>query len=374
MKIVVAPDSFKGSLTAFEAAEAMETGILAANDKAEVIKLPIADGGEGTIDVLAATLKGEAIKKVVPGPYGKEVTAQYFIGENNTAYIELAQASGLILTTPEQRNPLLATTYGTGLLLVDALNKDVERICLTLGGSATNDAGAGIAKALGIRILNDIGEELPPTCAGLAKAIKIDIAHMHPKLLDVEITIASDVQNPLVGKNGASYIYGPQKGADENMVAEMDAIHSQYGRLLEQVSKRSLVAKPGSGAAGGAALPLLAFTNAKVISGIDMVLDAFCFKTHLHGATAVFTGEGKADIQTGFGKAIAGIHRRCKEMGVPLYVFAGMVENVDETTFTDTYFYVINEKGSTLADSIKNAYANLQKTVTQVTTDLVDRR
>lgn len=366
MKIIVAPDSFKGSLSAFEAAEAMQEGILAAYADAEIIALPIADGGEGTIDVLAKILKGELIYKTVPGPYGKAVNAHYFIDENRVAYIELAQASGLTLAAAKERNPLEASTYGTGFLIADALGHNVKRICLTLGGSATNDAGAGIAKAIGIQILNAAGEEVPATCAGLEQATKIDISQMDPKLINVEIVIASDVQNPLCGKNGASYIYGPQKGADANMVVKMDAIHKKFGKLIEAVSKRSLVDMPGSGAAGGAALPLLAFTEAKVISGIDMVLDAFSFSEQLRDASAVFTGEGKADMQTGFGKAIAGIHNRCQQKHVPLYVFAGIVEDVDKAAFPNTQFFVINRPDSPLADNMKNAYQNLKNTVTQV--------
>lgn len=373
MKIIVAPDSFKGSLTAFEAADAMEAGILAANSEAEVIKLPIADGGDGTVGVLSAILKGELAKKVVPGPYGKEVAAHYFIDENNTAYIELAQASGLILTAPKERNPLEASTYGTGLLLAEALGRGVKKICLTLGGSATNDAGAGIAKALGILLLNEAGEEVAPTCAGIADAVQIDISHINPKVHEVEIVVASDVQNPLVGENGASYIYGPQKGADACMVAKMDAIHKHYGQLMEKVSGRKLIEIPGSGAAGGAALPLLAFANTTVVSGIDMVLDAFSFTEQLEATDAVFTGEGKADAQTGFGKAIAGIHKRCAQKNVPLYVFAGIVENIDKTAFDNTYFYVINEKGSLLADNMKNAFTNLQGTVMRIMADMVKK-
>ena len=361
MKFVLSPDSFKGSLTAEQAAAAMEEGIRAVYPQAEICILPIADGGEGTMQVLYDTLGGVLHTMCVPGPYGQEIQAAYLM-QGNTAIIELAKASGLTLS--EQRVPINASTYGTGLLLRDALLHGATHVCLTLGGSATNDGGAGIAKALGIRLLDRSGEEVEPTCAGLQKVVSVDIQNVLPQAITCQWSIACDVKNPLCGATGASAVYGPQKGADAAMVTQMDTILSDYGALLERKSGRSLRNLEGSGAAGGAALPLLAFMQAQLCSGIDMVLDAVGFDRALECADWVFTGEGRIDIQTRFGKAIAGIVQRAKAKNVAVGVFAGALGITKEECPEGMYLCCISDEQASVAENMANAYINLKKAVT----------
>lgn len=365
MKYILAPDSFKGSLTAKQAAAAMRAGILEVDQAAEVIALPIADGGEGTIEVLSSVMPGEMVSLNVPGPYGESVNAKYFLSEEHVAYIELAEASGLTLVEENERNPMVASTYGTGLLIKDALLRGVKALYLTLGGSATNDGGAGIAKALGIQYLNQAGEEVAPTPMGLKEISKIDIAKQIAELQQVKIHIVCDVNNPLIGKNGASYVYGPQKGATPKMIEELDEILASYGALLEQETGKDLIEIPGAGAAGGAAMPLLAFADADMLSGIDMVLTAVGFDAALLGADYVFTGEGKIDAQTAYGKAISGIHNRAQKHDVPVLVFTGKLA-LEEKKGEGIAYYEIGKPNASLEENMKNAYENLKEKVKAV--------
>ncbi len=361
MKIIISPVSFKGSLSAFEAASAMKEGIFLVDKAIKVEEMPIADGGEGTVDVIAGRQKGNFVRHVVPGPDGQPVDAKYFLSETGTAYIELAQASGLTLLKRKKRIPILASTYGTGVLIKDALDHGAHKICLTLGGSATNDGGAGIAKALGIRIVDNAGEEVVPNCLGLSCACNIDLSHMDKRLSAVDFEIACDVQNPLCGEWGASFVYGPQKGANETLVKQMDSILYRYGRLLADITGKEIVLLPGSGAAGGAALPLLAFANARLSSGIDMVLDAVKIDESLKDASLVLTGEGKIDRQTNFGKAIHGLHKRTAPRGIPLLAFGGHIE--EGISMPGLYLYGINPPGEKTEISMEHAHENLRRTV-----------
>jgi len=368
MKIVLSPGSFKGSLSAYRAVSAMKEGIRIAGVEAEIVEKPIADGGDDTLEVLSGQITGRTITKAVPGPYADIVDAKYFLSNTGTAYIELAQASGLVLLGPPLRNPMLTSTYGTGLLIRDALDGGAKKICLTLGGSATNDGGAGIARALGIRIIDHFGNEVISNCRGLLEAENIDLSDMHAGLRDLEIVIACDVKNPLCGEWGASYVYGPQKGAPPAMVEEMDGILCRYGQLLEVTSGKTLALLPGSGAAGGAALPLLAFANAKIVSGIDLVLDAIGFDAAAEGAALVLTGEGKVDVQTNFGKAINGLQMRLKPLRIPLLVFAGIIEKDTLGGVAEQLFFCINPPGQKPETSMKYAYENLRDSVGRVIT------
>lgn len=361
MKIIIAPDSFKGSLSGQEAADAMRQAVSAVFPKAETVVLPVSDGGEGAAQVLASALPGKFRQKQVCGPYGKRVQASYYLAESGLGIVELAEAAGLILTSEKERNPLYATTFGVGELLLDAISNGAAQLCLTLGGSATNDGGAGIAKALGIRLLNGEGKEVEPNCAGLAELAHIDATQMQPEFRKIPILIACDVKNPLCGPEGASHIYGPQKGADARMLGQMDAILAHYEKLLSLASdQNALGAIPGSGAAGGAALPLLAFCNAKIVSGIDLVLDTLEFERHLQGANLVLTGEGKIDGQTQYGKAIEGIIARAQKADIPVLAFAGVLEKGLKVGRQGVRFYEINPPGQSREESMRHAFENLR--------------
>lgn len=362
MKIIIAPDSFKGSLTNLQAAQAMQEAVLAVFPEAKTAVLPISDGGEGAAEVLSSALSGKMYRAKVHGPYGRIVDAGYFLSDDGLGIVELAQAAGLMLVQPQERSPIFSSTLGVGELMMDALQAGAKSLCLTLGGSATNDGGAGIAKAMGIRLLDCKGEELPPTCEGIGRLSLIDVSRLDARVSSVPIHIACDVKNPLCGPYGASYIYGPQKGASPEMIREMDDILSRYAKLLCSASKKeNLALLPGSGAAGGAALPLLAFCNAKLCSGIDFILDALQFDSHLSQAALLLTGEGKIDMQTSHGKAIDGLIRRAEKYGVPVAAFAGRLE-LGENAYpkADVRFYEINPKGQPIEESIVQAYTNLR--------------
>lgn len=362
MKIVIAPDSFKGSLSSEEAAEAMRAAVQEVMPHAQSVILPISDGGEGAVQVLSTALPGRMQKKCVTGPYGQPVEASYFLSDSGLGIIELAEAAGLTLSAPEERRPICATTLGVGELMLDALNHGATSLCLTLGGSATNDGGAGIARALGVLLLDEAGREVAPNCAGLASLHRIDASHLSPLLKNTPILIACDVQNPLCGPKGASHIYGPQKGADAGMIVEMDEILSRYEKLLSAASgKENLGLLPGSGAAGGAALPLLAFLNARLVSGIDLVLDTLRFEEKAKDAALVLTGEGKIDGQTKYGKAIAGVISRAQALGVPVAAFGGIIA-VGKCAYPHqaVSFYGINPPGEPLEISLRRAKENLK--------------
>lgn len=373
MKIVIAPDSFKGSLSSKEAAEAMQSAVLEVLPKAQIVILPISDGGEGAAQVLATALPGRMRKRRVSGPYGNQVEASYFLADSGLGVIELAEAAGLTLIAPEERSPIRATTLGVGELMLDALKHGATSLCLTLGGSATNDGGAGIARALGILLLDEEGKEVAPSCAGLAKLYHIDTSHLSPLLQNIPILIACDVQNPLCGPKGASHIYGPQKGADAGMIHEMDEILSRYEKLLSAASgKQNLGLLPGSGAAGGAALPLLAFLNAQLVSGIDLVLNTLEFEKKAKGAALVLTGEGKIDRQTSYGKAIAGVISRAQALGVHVAAFGGVV-SVEKSAYPRhaVSFYGINPPGEPMEVSLRRAKENLRTACTAALKELL---
>ncbi|MBI2423845.1 MAG: glycerate kinase [Candidatus Hydrogenedentes bacterium] len=306
--VLIAPDSFKESMSAPEAAAAMAAGWSAGFPESTCRVLPMADGGEGTAEILRIALGGVALNRRVRGPLGAPVEARYtLLDSGKTAVIELAAASGLALAPPAQRDPFRASTYGTGELLRDALKRGAAQIILTLGGSATNDGGAGLAQALGLSLRDKAGCELAPGAAALANLHSVDASNLDPRLSQVTITIACDVTNPLCGPNGATRIYGPQKGVLPGQVEEMDRNLNHFGTLLEGLSGRSLCAIQGMGAAGGAALPLVAFALAKLESGFDLVARASRLEEAISEADLVLTGEGSMDRQSAQGKVISGI-------------------------------------------------------------------
>jgi len=324
MKIVVAPQSFKGSLAAREVAEAIERGIRRVVPRADIFVLPMADGGEGTVDALVYSTGGRFMKCEVTGPLGDKVEANWgILGDGATAVLEMAAASGLILVAPEKRNPLVATTYGTGQLIKAALDADCRRLIIGIGGSATNDGGAGMAQALGAQLTDSDGRELAPGGAALARLNHIDVSGMDSRIKECRITIASDVTNTLCGTEGASWVYGPQKGATEDMCRQLDKALENYAAVIRKDLGIDIMDMPGAGAAGGLGAGLAVFLGAELVPGIDIVSEAAGLAEHLKGATLVFTGEGRLDSQTMFGKAVAGVTARAKEAGVPVVALTG---------------------------------------------------
>ncbi|GHU07845.1 glycerate kinase [Betaproteobacteria bacterium] len=324
MRIVVAPDSYKGSVSALGVAQAMERGILRVFPNAEVRKIPIADGGEGTVEALIAATNGNLRQRKVTGPLGERVTAHWgILGDGRTAVIEMASASGLPLVPAERRNPRISTTYGTGELLCAALDAGMRNIIIGIGGSATNDGGTGMARALGARFLAGDGQELPDGGAALARLSHIDLAGLDPRLKDCEITVACDVDNPLCGPRGASAVFGPQKGATPEIVAELDAALGHFSAIAEKATGRAVAELPGAGAAGGLGAGLMFFTPAKLKPGVEIVLDAVNFAGVVEGAAFVITGEGRTDFQTAFGKAPVGVARLAKRFNVPVFCLSG---------------------------------------------------
>lgn len=334
MKVVIAPDSFKGSLSGFEVCDIVEDAILQVFPEAEIKKVPISDGGEGLVRLLINALAGESVKIKVRDPLLRIIKAEYGILEGNTAVIEMAAASGLPLLKKDEQNPLLTNTYGTGEMIVDAVKeKGCKKILLGIGGSATNDGGMGMAAALGIKFLSEADEELESCGQNLGLIKTIDLSQVDPLFSEVEFIIACDVNNPLCGDLGASHIYGPQKGATNQMVEQLDKGLLHLGRLFENLAGKDLIDRNGIGAAGGLALPLVALYQARLASGLEIVLDAIKFDELIKGADLIVTGEGKTDCQSTMGKVISGIGMRAKKQQVPVIVVSGALENGYETIF-----------------------------------------
>ncbi len=324
VRIVVAPDSFKGSLSAVAVAKAMEAGILAVFPAAEVKKVPIADGGEGTVEALVLATGGCVIPEQVAGPLGDTVEACWgLLGDGETAVIEMAAASGLTLVPKERRNPRATSTYGTGQLIRAALDRGIRKLIIGIGGSATNDGGAGMARALGVRFLDAGGGELADGGATLAKLARIDLTGLDPRLAATQIMVACDVDNPLCGPRGASAVYGPQKGATPEMVAELDAALAVYAAVAKAATGKDVAALPGAGAAGGLGAGLMYFTAAALRPGVEIVLEATGFAALVRDAALVITGEGNTDFQTAHGKAPVGVAKVAKQFGVPAVCLSG---------------------------------------------------
>jgi glycerate kinase len=326
MRVVIAPDSFKECLRASEVAEALCAGWLEGMPDAEVIAFPMADGGEGTVDAVVRATGGTLVTRMVSGPLGAPVEAAYGLIQNGkVAVLEMAAASGLALVPPEKREPCRASTRGTGELILHALEQGVDDIIMGVGGSATNDGGAGMAQALGYRLLNKRGEELGGGGARLVQLDRIDAAGRHPRLDGVNVYVACDVDNPLCGPQGASVVYGPQKGATSEDILILDHALSHFAGVVARDMKVSLSDMPGAGAAGGLAGGLMAFAGAKLENGLDLIATLCGLHQALAGADLVITGEGSLDRQTTFGKTPAGIARLAHAFNVPVIAVGGRV-------------------------------------------------
>ena len=332
MRIVIAPDSFKGSASALAAANAMALGALAVFPQAEVTRVPIADGGEGTVEALVTASHGRLEHRTVRGPLGEPVRAHWgVLGDGRTAVVEMAAASGLTLVPRERRDPRITTTHGTGEIIRAALSEGYSRIVVGIGGSATNDGGAGMARALGIRFLDSGGADLAEGGAALARLARIDLSGADPRLASAEILVACDVDNPLTGPRGASAVYGPQKGATPEMVAQLDAGLDRFARIATIATGRDVAGVPGAGAAGGLGAGLLFFTPAQLRPGVSIVLESVGFDALVRGADLVITGEGRTDFQTAMGKAPVGVAAAAKAHGVPVVcISGGLGDGADE--------------------------------------------
>ncbi len=326
MKIIIAPNSFKESLAAADVAKHLKIGILRGMPEAEVICRPIADGGDGTLHTLVSSYDGKIKEQKVKGPLGEPVDAQWGLIENGrTAVIEMAGASGLNLVPPDKRNPMLTSTYGTGQLIEAALDSGVEQVIVGIGGSATVDGGMGMLSALGVRFLTEQGEELKGNGGDLGRIKTIDCSGLYPKASVVNFLVASDVTNPLIGEEGAARIFGPQKGATKEMVAVLEETMAHSARKMSVYLGKDMSFVPGAGAAGGLGAAFMAFLDADLKSGIDLILDATNFCEALKDAALVMTGEGRLDSQTAAGKAPMGVARKAYSADVPVIGIAGEV-------------------------------------------------
>jgi len=333
MKIVIAPDSFKGTNSSMAVASRIEKGILKIFPDAEILKIPIADGGEGTVEALVAGAGGDTYSVNVTGPLGERVSANYAILKNGAAALEMAASSGLPLIARERQSPLTATTYGVGQMILAAIEKGVSEIVIGIGGSATNDGGVGMAQALGISFKDQSGRELDFGGAALINLTKIDTSGLDPRIKDVKIKIASDVNNPLCGPRGASAIFGPQKGATPEMAEQLDRALAHCSKIVKEQLGIDMASEPGAGAAGGLGFGLLAFCGAEINSGIQTMLDAVRFEEKLEGCNLCITGEGKIDGQSAFGKVPVGVAQRAKKLGVPVLAIVGDIGDGYESVY-----------------------------------------
>lgn len=326
MKVVVAIDSFKGSLSSIEAGQAVKAGVLAAHPDANVIIKPLADGGEGTTDAFIEGLGGQRIDLTVTGPMGSPVSCYYgYLEKDKTAIIEMASASGITLVPAHQKNPLTASTRGVGEMIIHALEKGCRHFIIGIGGSATNDAGIGMLKALGYSFLDEQGLDVGEGAQALGKVASIDAKNRHPLLDDCQFRIACDVTNPLCGENGATYIYGPQKGVTEAQKESLDQDMAHFADVTETTLNCAYKNYPGAGAAGGLGFAFLSYLHASLSPGVELILDAINLSDALNGADIVVTGEGQLDRQTAMEKAPVGVAKLAKAHGAKVLAFSGSV-------------------------------------------------
>ena len=369
-KIIIAPDSFKGSLTSIEVADAIEEGIKKVIPNCETIKTPIADGGEGTMDTLVNALGGKKIKIKAHDPLMRSIEVEYgLLNDGKTAVIEMAAISGLPLLHKEEQDPSITTTFGTGEIIKDALKRGARSFLIGIGGSATNDAGTGMLNALGFRFLDKNEKETDGTGKSLQSIYSIDESGVIPELKETQFAIACDVNNPFSGPNGAAYVYAPQKGASEEMTKELDEGMESFRQLIKKEKGIDLNTNPGSGAAGGLGGGFVAFLNAHLKPGIEMVLQAINFDKHLQNADLVITGEGKLDKQTAMGKAASGILNAASKKNIPVIAIGGSVEDregLNQSGFLSVF--PITPFSISLEEAIQkdNAKRHITQTVEQI--------
>ncbi|WP_312416233.1 glycerate 2-kinase [Pseudescherichia sp.] len=364
MKIVIAPDSYKESLSATEVAQAIEKGFREIFPDAQYVSVPVADGGEGTVEAMIAATQGAEHTASVTGPLGERVDARWGMsGDGNTAFIEMAAASGLALVPPEQRNPLITTSRGTGELILRALEHGARNIIIGIGGSATNDGGAGMVQALGAKLCDANGTEIGHGGGSLMSLNTIDISGLDPRLAACTIRVACDVTNPLTGEQGASRIFGPQKGATEAQIVELDSNLNHYADVIKRSLRVDVKDVPGAGAAGGMGAALMAFLGAELRSGIEIVTQALNLEEHIHDCTLVVTGEGRIDSQSIHGKVPVGVAKVAKKYHKPVIGIAGSLTRdvgVVHQYGIDAVFSVLTSIG-TLEEAFRGAFDNIYR-------------
>lgn len=355
MKIIISPDSFKGTLSAPEAAQAIQSGLKNVWPHADYVTLPIADGGEGTLDVLVELTKGAFHFVTAQDPLGRAIEARYgILGDEETAVIEMAEASGIMRVDVNERDPFRATTFGTGELIRHALDQGCRHFIIAIGGSATNDGGIGVLRALGLRFYDEKGVELKDSLPDYQRLHRIDVSEFDPRILGSKFTIACDVDNPLLGERGATAVFGPQKGVQAHHAEVLEKSLTRYAEVVEQLTGKSVHLQAGAGAAGGLGAALLAFFPAELKRGIDTVLEAIAFDRWLKGADLVITGEGRSDKQTLSGKAPLGVAQWAKEAGVKTVLLSGRILPEDRALF-EKYFdhvYSVVSDGCTVEQAL----------------------
>ena len=371
MKVVIAIDSFKGSMTSIEAGMAAKKGILKAMPNSDVFVMPLADGGEGTTDALIEGLGGEKIDVSVRGPLGEAVETYYgFLKESNTAIMEMAGAAGIILLTEEEKNPFLASTYGVGEMIKDAIQRGIRNFIMGIGGSATNDGGIGMLKALGFAFYDQSGKDVGEGGGALEKVARIETSNVLPELEQCHFQVACDVNNPLCGPNGATYIFGPQKGVSETDKAVLDRGMAHYAQVVADTCSSDYSERPGAGAAGGLGFAFLSFLNSELTPGIELILNAIKLEEQLPGTHFVVTGEGRLDHQTAMGKVPVGVAKLSKQYNATVLAFAGGV-TADAVTCNqagiDAFFPIVRGI-STLSEAMDTEHAktNMTASVEQV--------
>ena len=369
MKIVIASDSFKGSLTSNEVAAAATRGIKAVYPDCEIISVNVADGGEGTVEAVVEALGGEIITTTVSDPLGRSIHARYGIA-GNTAIIEMAAASGLPLLKSEERNPWLTTTYGTGEMIIDALRRNCRNFLVGIGGSATNDAGTGMLQALGFQFYDAQDREITDCRGGRMQDIaRIDDSNVLEAVRQSQFTVACDVDTPFCGPEGAAPVFAPQKGADPEMVIRLDAGMASLAKVIENTYHINIVPLAGAGAAGGMGGGFRAFLNANLQRGIEMVLDAILFDQTIQNADLIITGEGKVDFQTAKGKTAAGVLKRAKKQGIPVVAIGGCVEaceDIEQMGFAGIYPILEEKVPLEVAMQSDFAASNVENTVKKI--------
>ena len=369
MKIVIAPDSFKESLTALEVADAIEMGFKKFYPYVDYVKIPMADGGEGTVQSLVDALKGKVVEQNVTAPLGNKIQAFFGIsGDNQTAVIEMAAASGLHLVSPAQRNPLKTTSFGTGELIKAALDLGVKKIILGIGGSATNDAGAGMLQALGVQLLNANNQQIGLGGENLSLISKIDLSKLDSRLQQVEILVACDVDNPLCGEKGASAVFGPQKGATPEIVQQLDRALFHFSDIVQQDLDLNIREQAGAGAAGGMGGGLLLLPNVQLKAGVQIIIDAVNLNEQIKDADLVITGEGRMDSQTVHGKTPIGVAKAAKLFNKPVIAIVGSLKDDYEVVYEhgiDAVFPIIRQLKS-LDETLKLGRQNLISTAQNI--------
>jgi len=367
---VLAPDSFKESLSAKEVCRAMEKGIRKVFPDANIISLPMADGGEGTVDALLSAVNGQKVDILVDGSLENQIVHTYYglIEDGKTAVIEMAKANGLELLSPNERNPLLSSTFGTGQMMKDAFDKGVEKMIIAIGGSATNDGGAGMAQALGAKLLDRNNQEIARGGGNLSQLEQIDLSQFDKRLLDIEVLIACDVTNTLVSPNGASHVFGAQKGASPEMIELLDANLTHFADVILKDLNKDIKDMSGAGAAGGLGGGLFAFSNAKMVPGIDLMIEFSGLEDKVKEADYVFTGEGGMDFQTKFGKVPYGVAKTAKKHQKPVMAMAGYIGKDVDVLYDEgiTAIFGILAKAQSVEEALLDGAKNIERTAENI--------